>query len=334
MNILKRNQTLIPVIALAAVFAVLGSTNVYAQKKPGGGGTVPAGTIYFEQGPYPYTARSMKGDGSSKTDSVSGQPTYQLHGGASWFLTTMATEGTDPDGTSHAELFVATEGGLPLQVTNDPNVEPTDIHRWAKNDSFMSFTAVITSPEGDSAGLFVADVDWSLGVPVVGTPQKVLEANLFYGIYPSISSHDWSPFGDEVVYTHSAGDGSNPSLKVTKFFADGTTQTRSLGEGAGPVWSPDGARIAFSIIDIWSILPDGTGALQLTKTKSYDIWNELPQWSPDSQHLVFLETTRKWKRGDLWYTYYRDILRITASGGGKTNLTSDTDEFVVPLAWR
>jgi hypothetical protein len=56
-NILKRNQTLIAAMALAAVFAVLSSTNVNAQsKKPGGGGgggggsdpaPVPPGTVYF-----------------------------------------------------------------------------------------------------------------------------------------------------------------------------------------------------------------------------------------------------------------------------------------------
>jgi TolB protein len=57
-----------------------------------------------------------------------------------------------------------------------------------------------------------------------------------------------------------------------------------------PVWSPDGARIAFvsdreGAQDIWTMKPDGTDAQQLTKKQG--ISSNL-RWSPDGSRIAFV----------------------------------------------
>jgi hypothetical protein len=313
----------------------------WAQKKPGGGGggTVPAGTIHFLQWPDPTdgssTPRSMKADGSGKSASFHGEPTYQLHDGTRWFADSIQTSGW-PDDPS-AELVAVAGDGEMLFL----GLEAAEFigARWAKDDSFLSFVAIIDAPEGQSAGLYVANVDWSLGHPVLEAPVKVLNVHLHDDYYPDIYFWDWSPAGDELVYMRES-DNWTFSLEVARFLADGTTQVRTLKEQAlYPQWSPDGRRIA--LLDqldgaIKTILPDGTGLVKVTNPNSGQFaYHTEPSWSPDSQHLVFTEVTRnKLQKGQYWYTYSYNILRVSASGGGTTKLTSDTSEDCFAIAWR
>jgi hypothetical protein len=143
--------------------------------------------------------------------------------------------------------------------------------RWAKDDSFLSFVAITDAPEGRSAGLYVATVDWSLGHPVLEAPVKVLNVHLYDDYYPDIYFWDWSPAGDELVYMRESGN-STYTLEVLRVLADGTTQVRTLKQHAMyPQWSPDGRRIAlFDQMDgaIKTILPDGTGLVKLTNPNS------------------------------------------------------------------
>jgi hypothetical protein len=309
---------------LTALIASLAIGGLALAAKPGGGGgggTVPAGTIYFVQ---PNGGWLMNSDGSGKVETAAGEPSFQIHAGSRWFLESRPTERIDANGTPHVELFAVDEEGFSVQLTDDPIVEPYDRPRWAKNDSFLSFTG---NPPQETLGLYVAEVDWTFGVPLVGTPELLMQVD--------DPSHDWSPAGDEVVFSRydEVGD---ILLDVTRFLADGTTETRTLGYGFGPVWSPDGQRIAFVSGDraIWTMLPDGTDAMKVSKpnVKSFQTHGG-PNWSPDSQYLVFTESTPKFpKDGPTKIT--SDILRISAGGGGTTNLTKDTDINSFPTGWR
>lgn len=60
-----------------------------------------------------------------------------------------------------------------------------------------------------------------------------------------------------------------------------------------PVWAPDGSRIAFVSYnregsrDIWTMKPDGTDQVQLTKKHGIGAFPQ-PQWSPDGSRIAFV----------------------------------------------
>lgn len=338
---------------LGITLALTLSGSAFAQKKPGGGGggTAVPGTIYFWQSTantnpdgYPlYAEMKMAGDGSGKTQTglaeqgVEREPSRQLHGGQRWFLTTAVTEMTRPDGWFLWHLFAITEGGARVQLTDDPNMT-VDFVRWSKDDSFLSFTAYLHDGEDVRAGLFVATVDWSSGTPVMGTPAKVLDLSVDSWGYIENYAHDWSPSGDELVYIrlqrNASGDLS-ATLEIIKFLTGGATETRSLGSSgfSSPEWAPNGSQIAFaSQGSIWTIQPNGAGAKQLTKA-TFDKQQEYPSWSPDSKYLAYTEFFRK-QKGFQQPTYTYDVMRVSATGGGITNLSSDTDWNCFLGAWR
>ncbi|HEX6725674.1 MAG TPA: hypothetical protein VF073_10575, partial [Gaiella sp.] len=70
---------------------------------------------------------------------------------------------------------------------------------------------------------------------------------------------------------------------------DGTALKRLTRDGydAGPVWSPDAKRIAFSRAVGWSVAvmvmnADGAGSRRIG-------WGEGPAWSPDDTRIVFVD---------------------------------------------
>ena len=102
------------------------------------------------------------------------------------------------------------------------------------------------------------------------------------GLAPGIRG-EWSPNGAEIALV-------TDSLCVMD--ADATGK-RSLGVGATYVaWKPDGTRLAYvstglagqAVNDIYTIAPNGTGALRITSDGSPK--NSL-SWSPDGTKLVY-----------------------------------------------
>jgi TolB protein len=115
---------------------------------------------------------------------------------------------------------------------------------------------------------------------------------------------DWSPDGEHIAFTaHDVGDeGPNWPLppfrsKTAEIFViaadgSGTPQqlTHNLEEERGPVWSPDGNRIAFAcragtrMSEICVMNADGSNVQQLTSNTVPDL---TPTFSPDGQQIVF-----------------------------------------------
>jgi Tol biopolymer transport system component len=340
----KRYPTLIRALALAAVFAVLSSTNVYAQKKPGGGGgggdttPVPPGTIHFSQSTadsWYYADMTMKADGSAKTQiglREQGnwlEPSYQLHGGHRWFLNTRDT------GVTNWELFASTADGDLVPVMNHADLGIASI-RWARNDSFLSFVGYSYNSTIDEyeEDLYVADVEWISDRPVFGEPRKVLSLG-YSDTSIALGAYDWSPAGDELVYEDWSFISGDIEIRVARFLESGEVETRYLGNGWIPTWSPDGNWIAYGKGGIWKIRPDGSGLVQLTTLASGQSHTD-QVWSPDSLHLAFTQktTTTTTKRGVTTTTSTYDILRIPATGGTATNLTTDTAADCWSIGWR
>lgn len=83
------------------------------------------------------------------------------------------------------------------------------------------------------------------------------------------SNPDWSPDGRTLVFTH-YDDNDQEQARVETVRADGTgRRTVSSRDASQPVFSPDGAKIAFrdvSTRDVWTINADGTGPANVTGT--------------------------------------------------------------------
>jgi TolB protein len=74
-----------------------------------------------------------------------------------------------------------------------------------------------------------------------------------------------------------------------------------------PVWSPDGTLIAFNSPaegshdqNIWTIHPDGTGPLQLTKNDEEGQATFHPSWSPDGSQILFSHSPSTGGWGDFF----------------------------------
>ncbi len=107
------------------------------------------------------------------------------------------------------------------------------------------------------------------------------------------ASPSWSPKGDKIVFERSEKSGASDLYII---HADGSglqniTNTPGVSE-RDPDWSPDGSKIVYasnrySAMNIFTILPDGTGETQITDSKADDVE---PEWSPSMNRIAFTRT--------------------------------------------
>ena len=93
--------------------------------------------------------------------------------------------------------------------------------------------------------------------------------------------------------------------------------TNGVGDDDGPVWSPDGSRLAFNTTpldqplesEIAVMNADGSGRTSLTNRPGFDI---SPDWSPDGTQLVYQQSS----------DIDSEIFVMNADGSGQLNVSN------------
>ena len=140
---------------------------------------------------------------------------------------------------------------------------------------------------------------------------------------------EWSPDGRKLVFGKrpqrggaTCGLAGRCNDEIYVINADGTglrRLTRNAVIDEGPVWSPDGRRIAFTrdrdrqTANIYVMNADGSGQRRLTPNLRRRPWVELA-WSPDWKRIAFVASA-----GHLGAA---DIFVINADGSGLRNVTN------------
>lgn len=140
-----------------------------------------------------------------------------------------------------------------------------------------------------------------------------------------ISELTWSPDARRLAFLGSCGEDSGGAALYT-VNADGTDITRiadASGYEDSLVWSPDGSRIAYADVGVFTLKPDGTELRRIANTG-----NGLT-WSPDSKRLAFVRVAGRKGEGNITD---HDVWVVNADGTNGRALTHSGDN--IEPTWR
>ena len=225
-----------------------------------------------------------------------------------------------PDGTRVAFTSLRERTlGLEIYVLDAGGGDPVNLTRHSANDRSPAWSpdgqriAFVSNRSGDSrlGHLFVMDADGG------GVEQLTEEPQASWAFWPA-----WSPDGS-VISCVAAQGGVEGIFAVD--VASGGMRLLSP-EGGESSWSPDGARIAYTLVDttsdsnhIWVMSEGGGDARQLT---SGEVWDRTPTWSPDGRRIAFARQSQEETRYDIYI--------VPAEGGDVEQVTDDPHDDMHP----
>ncbi|CAN5213582.1 amidohydrolase family protein [soil metagenome] len=258
-----------------------------------------------------------------------------------------------PDGDSVAfvalnDLWAMPVGGQPRRLTRDPYVEAGPA--WSPDGRYLAYSsdkagtediwlrdlrtgrerrltsssgaevAAAWSPDGDTIA-FQDQEGATYAVDVASGAVRRVLVPVWEPAPPT-----WGPGGDTLALA--------ANVPYSDRFREGTSQILTLDVGtgshrfvqplpfkslsnrvsSGPVWSPDGRRMAFVIESRLWVMPVDSGGQPIGRPRRVtDEVAESPSWSGDSRHLLYLSN---------------GALRLTSASGGAPRTVP------LPLQWR
>jgi len=180
------------------------------------------------------------------------------------------------------------------------------VHEWSPNGRNLLITF-----RRQTGSQNVGGISYPLYEAIIASLDLVTRniTELFVDPEEWITFASWSPDGNRIAFTQ--------HYELWIMNADGSAQTKLLGDARDVDWSPDGNWIAYEAgptgdQDIWIIRPDGTNPRNLTQTQGLTEYG--PSWSPDSNQIAFSQLNNATEQIAVYNLRTNQLIWITDNG--------------------